>query len=123
MLRDWEQGSGYAFGVHSGERRHSLPQYVQRLLRAYRRVRNSPEHPTLPLYVATLTFLAMLDRPSRHASIARTELAEGLQDADLIAEVRTLIAEDGLTVTSAQFNEIEQSLYARYIRSYFAERS
>ena len=123
MLRDWEQGSGYAFGAHGGERRHPLPLYVQRLLRAYRRVRYTPEHPTRPLYVATLEFLGLLDRAPGHDPMEPTELAKWLENDELLTEVRTLVAEDGLTVTEAQFSEIERALYNRYIRSYFAERA
>lgn len=123
MLTDWEQGSGYAFGIHGGVCRHPLPLYVQRLVRAYRRVRSTPEHPTRPLYFATLQFLGLLDNARHRDRAGRTDLEAMLEDAELLKDVRALVAKDGLSVTRAQFIEVERAIYNRYVQGYFAERA
>lgn len=122
MLCDWEQGSGYAFGTHDGECRHSLPLYVQSAIRAYRRVRSTSEHPTRPAYTAVLATLSILDR-KRYPGSALSHLETLLGNPELLAEVRKLIDEDGLALKYDRWVKMMDDVYDRYIRSYFAERS
>jgi hypothetical protein len=122
MLCDWEQGSGYAFGTHDGECRHSLPLYVRSALRAYRRVRTMPDHPTRPAYIAVLVTLSTLEHKKWPGS-GISHLETRLDNPELLAEVRELINEDGLDWSHDQWVKLMFDVYDIYVRSYFAERA
>lgn len=124
MLEDWRGESGFPFGARDGEAEsegsgHPLEAYVRSLLRAWRRVRESPDHPTRLAYVTALALCAVLDRRPHLA----TRLDEALTDGGLLIDLRAAIHAGGDELAPERASELELDSYATYIRAYFTKRS